>query len=365
IGDWRVDQRIRVGPASFERYAARSRVRVAADGAAVVESWEGRVRFVWAGMAEPVPIRGASVRVHDPATGAWRIFWIDTLEPRFESPFEGRFTTGPPVVGAFERTTAEGGRLRIRFRPRPDGAILWDLAALESGEDPRTLWTMTFTRARVGTGRRVLFIGNSLTLQNDLPRMVEVVAAEAGATVDAHAVAGPGMSLEDHWNSGVPSVVGRRGWDAVVLQQGPSTLPDSRAHLRLWAGRLADTIRAVGAVPYLYMVWPPRDGDWDRGAGSYRQAAEAARAGLLPVAEAFRAAWRRDPSLRLLGSDGFHPTPLGTYLAAVVILAGLEGTRPVAMPGGMPGILPVDPAVAATLREAAAEAIAAAGLDPG
>ena len=35
------------------------------------------------------------------------------------------------------------------------------------------------------------------------------------------------------------------------------------------------------------------------------------------------AAWRQDPGLRLYGSDGFHPTVLGSYLAALVIYGGL------------------------------------------
>ena len=40
---------------------------------------------------------------------------------------------------------------------------------------------------------------------------------------------------------------------------------------------------------------------------------------LMPVGEAWRGAWRQNPDAPLYGPDGFHPTPTGTYLAALVI----------------------------------------------
>ena len=35
--------------------------------------------------------------------------------------------------------------------------------------------------------------------------------------------------------------------------------------------------------------------------------------------------WAVDPSLQLYSSDGLHPTPLGTYLAALVIYERITG----------------------------------------
>lgn len=46
---------------------------------------------------------------------------------------------------------------------------------------------------------------------------------------------------------------------------------------------------------------------------------------LLPVGEAWRAAWREDASLALYSSDNFHPSPAGSYLAALVIYEQLFG----------------------------------------
>jgi hypothetical protein len=207
---------------------------------------------------------------------------------------------------------------------------------------------------------RVLFVGNSLTGTNDLPAIVAGLARSRGRfVVDYRTVAPGGVNLEDHWNfTGARGVLEAGRWDVVVLQQGPSALPESQVDLRRWAARWSDAIRAQGAKPALLTVWPE---DYRRSYAfgaviqSYRRAAVASHAQLLPAGTAWRAAWRRAPGLRLYGPDGFHPSPIGTTLAALVVYAGLTGERPasVALPG-------VPPATARTLRLSAAEALAAA-----
>ena len=52
----------------------------------------------------------------------------------------------------------------------------------------------------------------------------------------------------------------------------------------------------------------------------------------MPAGDAWLAAWRRDPDLRLYGPDGFHPTVLGSYLAALVIYGGLANAPPAGLP---------------------------------
>jgi hypothetical protein len=216
------------------------------------------------------------------------------------------------------------------------------------------------------SGDGVLFVGNSLTGANDLPRAVAALSEAAGTPLRTAAVVAGGASLEDHWNAGsARTEIRRGGWRAVVVQQGPSTLPESRESLVRWTGRYAGEARRAGAEPYVYMVWPPLGGDWESGIASYRAAADATGSGLFPVAEAFRAAWRRDPELALLAEDGFHPAPLGTYLAAVVMVAQLTGRSPAGLPRGIDGAPAVDPDTAAVLQEAAAEAIWRHGRRPG
>lgn len=206
---------------------------------------------------------------------------------------------------------------------------------------------------------RVLFVGNSLTATNDLAAAVRALAAEAGQRpVETQMVAPGGVSLEEHWRStGARQALDEGRWDVVVLQQGPSTLPESRAHLRTWTRRWADEARAHGARPALLGAWPEaaRPEALQAAIDSHAAAATASDATLLPVAAAWRAALRRDPRLELYGPDGFHPGQLGTTLAALVVYAGLTGADPERFPLG------IDGAAGHILHAAAAEALAATG----
>jgi hypothetical protein len=182
-------------------------------------------------------------------------------------------------------------------------------------------------------GSAILFIGNSLTQSNDLPLRVQDVARDAGAAIDVSAVVSGGFSLEDHLGSG-PAVprIRSRSWSVVVMQQGPSTLPESRALLVRDATRMAAEIRAVGARPALLMVWGlpgQRQQDVD---ASYRAAAQATESILIPAGNAWQLALARDRSLRMTVADGFHPSPLGTWLAALTVHCTLNGSLPAPPP---------------------------------
>ncbi|HKY60515.1 MAG TPA: SGNH/GDSL hydrolase family protein [Gemmatimonadota bacterium] len=211
---------------------------------------------------------------------------------------------------------------------------------------------------------RVLFIGNSLTYQNNLPEIVRAIAETAGGpAIEVRTVAFPDFSLEDHWNRGdALRAIDEGGWDVVVLQQGPSTLPESRANLVEWTGRFAERIRAVGGRPALHSVWPPRSqaNGFDLVRASYAGAAEAVDGILIPAGEAWRAVWAVDPNVPLYAGDDFHPSVLGSVTAAYVIWQRLTGRSPVGLPpvidGGTSVRIDLGPERAALLQEAAAEA---------
>lgn len=173
---------------------------------------------------------------------------------------------------------------------------------------------------------RVLFVGNSLTETNDLPARVAALAAATGRKLDYQAITFGGFSLEDHWVKGdARAALATRKWDVVVMQQGPSALPESQADLRRWATRWAEEARAAGTRLALMTVWPE---SYRRSAlreviASYRRAAQAAHAELLPAGRAWEWTWDCDRRIPLYGSDGFHPSPLGTQTAALVVYGRL------------------------------------------
>ena len=224
------------------------------------------------------------------------------------------------------------------------------------------LWNAFNAAGSAAAVTRVLFIGNSLTTVNDVPGLVARLAAASNVPFEHRTVAFDGYSLEDHWNRGdARRAIGEGGWSTVVLQQGPSALPESRVLLRDYVKRFDAEARRVNARTALYMVWPASDrrADFDGVGASYAAAAEDVGGLLLPVGAAWREAWRRDSRLRLYGPDGFHPTVEGSYLAAVVIYAVLFHRPAVGLP-----YFNSSPADGRVLQQAAAAVAGAPGGPP-
>lgn len=209
-------------------------------------------------------------------------------------------------------------------------------------------------------GARVLFIGNSLTYSNELPSILEAIARQSGKRLITDAITIPGGALEDHFRGRtVHAAVASGGYAIVILQQGPSSLPESQANLREWTQRFAPRIRAGGARPALYMVWPDetRLAFFDDVRASYSNAALDVNGMFIPAGEVWRAAWRIDAQLPLYGGDRFHPSALGSYAAALSMYAELYRQSPVGLPArlvlGNGDVLEFDAAQAQVIQTAA------------
>ena len=181
---------------------------------------------------------------------------------------------------------------------------------------------------------KVLFIGNSLTYANDLPAMVSAIAAQAGKTLLTAEVTEGGFALVDHFRAGRAQAEIAKGYQLVILQQGPSAELESQANLLRWATRFNPIIRSSGARPALYMVWPElaRFGKFGDVHDSYSNAALAIDAMFIPGGEAWRESWRIDPALKFYGEDDFHPSTLGTYAVALSMFAEIFRQTPADLP---------------------------------
>jgi hypothetical protein len=178
-------------------------------------------------------------------------------------------------------------------------------------------------------GIHVLFVGNSLTYVNDLPGTVAALGELSGDTIRVASSTGPDLALVDHLNGATDALARIRqgGWSFVVLQQGPSTVPINRDSLILWTQWFDPHIKAVKAKPALLMVWPSSDryAYFDEVRKSYQQAAQAVHGVFIPAGAGWLQASSADASLSLYGSDGYHPSTLGTYVAALVIYERVTG----------------------------------------
>ncbi|MCP3997622.1 MAG: hypothetical protein GY722_21565 [bacterium] len=191
-----------------------------------------------------------------------------------------------------------------------------------------------------GESTSVLFVGNSYTASNDLSGVFAALGAAGGHDVDVHVVAEGGAWLDDHVSGGVVAAQLTGGdWDYVVLQE-QSVVPASgteRARAMFPAIReLADTAADWETEMVLFLTWARRDGFPDVGYNSYAPMQRAVTAAyeeiggevgarIAPVGEAWAVAAQ---SFALYESDGSHPTPTGTYLAAATIYTAVFGEDP-------------------------------------
>jgi len=205
---------------------------------------------------------------------------------------------------------------------------------------------------------RILFIGNSYTSRNQLPRLLSELAAavEHPTRVEFDLIFAGGASLKRHWNAGIAQQrLANQSWNYVVLQE-QSTLPvknPGRYHenVRLFAPEIARR----GAKTALYLTWSRQKAPetQDRITRAVEEIAAEIGAVVVPVGPAWHAGMARHIDMALYTEDGSHPTAAGSYLAACIFLVRLFGRAPRGFSVSDP--LRLDRDVAAALHALASE----------
>jgi hypothetical protein len=198
---------------------------------------------------------------------------------------------------------------------------------------------------------RVLFIGNSFTYFNNMPHILEAIAAsQHGPVIQAQLIAVGGASLKDHWEDGkAVDAINSGHFDYVVLNE-QSALSDvlivnqkSRvaAPDTFWkyAGLFDTAIRKSGARTVLLMTWKDAGApERDQQALDYAFADFAKKhdSVLAPVSVAWTRL-RKNLSINLYFEDQHHPSTTGSYLEACVLYATVTGKSPVGAASSVTG----------------------------
>jgi hypothetical protein len=219
---------------------------------------------------------------------------------------------------------------------------------------------------------RVLFVGNSYTRFNDLPRMVGELSRStpAGPRLQTSRETQGGYDLRRHWNRRrVRQRIERGRFDAVVIQ-GHSLAPiRQQDRTSEYARRFSQHVQASGARMILFQTWArhPRSRVYRRyglrGPGEmldridafYRDISRELSVPVAPVGRAWQRAADELPDASLHRRDGTHPALAGSYLSACVVYGTLTGRDPRQAtwhPWRMP------PAQAARIRAIAAQSLA-------
>lgn len=180
----------------------------------------------------------------------------------------------------------------------------------------------TKTNSNVKT-TSVLFVGNSLTYTNNLPKLVEAVAKEKDIRIKTKMIAFPNYAILDHWNDGVvQKEIRSKKYDYVIVQQGPSSQEFGREVLLEYGKKYSYLCRNNNTQLAYFMVWPSLNyyKTFDGVIKNHREAAKLNNAILLPVGEVWKTHFDADENFDYYSNDGFHPSLKGSQKAAEVIV---------------------------------------------
>jgi hypothetical protein len=188
----------------------------------------------------------------------------------------------------------------------------------------------------------VLWIGNSYTYYNDLPRMVAELARAGGQPSLVHEQQTPGgCTLEKHRNDGKAlKKLRARQWDFVVLQEhSQQPLKDSRP-MFAYATKFDAEIKKQGGQTLLYLPFPLARApeNQEKLTQLHEDLAAKIKARVVPVGPAWAKVRAMDKPPTLYHTDQVHPGKDGSYLAACVFYATLYGKSPEGLPGKIGGL---------------------------
>ena len=169
---------------------------------------------------------------------------------------------------------------------------------------------------------RVLFIGNSHTYYNDMPRMFAEICREKQKEVEVTMLAHGGKG----WDFHVEEPEARfnilyGGYDAVVLQHTAHPMGDLEV-MHESGKKLIKWVRQAGTRPILYMTWTTKaDGEQaqEKMGSAYRRLQQETGCELAPVGENWWKYHREHPEEEMYAEDGQHASKIGSRVAASTI----------------------------------------------
>lgn len=199
---------------------------------------------------------------------------------------------------------------------------------------------------------RVLFIGNSFTLEHDLPNLFADIVRQTGQDIHVDMIAQGGAHLADYLEgTSVREIYEAYRPDRIVLQDYSTVALESAAAVRSYQAIQAFCELWPYASRFLFATWPRRedhrlfnqpnmpDSAAEMNRLTERHYGEAAECGFwernnVRVAPVGRA-WILGTGLALHRSDGYHASLTGAWLSALVLARtmGLAPSRPVAPDG--------------------------------
>ena len=196
---------------------------------------------------------------------------------------------------------------------------------------------------------RVLFIGNSYTHYNNMPKILEEMAKSKGMNVDIQMDAKSNHTFEMHaQRPELYQSIKKNKWDYVVIQGFSRELAQDTAAIDSlslpYIKQILDSVYANNSCTnvFMYQTWAYQNGfqqdslpiNWDYQTMSdrvhygYNYVADKFNLAVVPVGKAWEAICTNYPEIKLYQEDLQHPTVTGSYLTAACFYAALFRSQP-------------------------------------
>mgnify|MGYP002332610010 CR=1 FL=1 len=179
-----------------------------------------------------------------------------------------------------------------------------------------------YPEASAQNNTSILFIGNSLTYTNNLPKLVEKEARKKGFKIKTTTIAKPNYAIVDHLNEGfVQKELKSKNYDYIIIQQGPSSQPEGRKLLIESGKEINKLIKGSKTKLVYFMVWPSMTyyQTFDGVIKNHTDAAKINSAILCPVGKVWKQRFDSTKNFDYYGPDGFHPSLKGSKKTAEII----------------------------------------------
>jgi hypothetical protein len=187
----------------------------------------------------------------------------------------------------------------------------------------------------------ILFIGNSFTFYWNLPLVVESMANERDYNFNITQSTASGSSLKDHWfqkNELKSKMLIKNGkYNRVVIQDHSLNPLQNPVQSRKYFTKFIEWTKANNGIPYIYATWmymgiSTNNYDvLDPVQYALKPVIDKTGAVMVPIDQAFRIFQERYPAIPIFMSDGKHPSPVGTYLAACLYFKIFTGESPLGL----------------------------------
>lgn len=195
---------------------------------------------------------------------------------------------------------------------------------------------------------RILFVGNSYTYRNNMPKLFEKIAESKGDQVEvSHVTRGKYTFYLHAKRKKLYRALTKEKWDVIILQgSSRDMLRDSTRFRKKTYPALDKMIGMIqrnqkDAQVYFYMTWPYRKGDpkterfsnpdsmLQAVASGYDNLRTRYKIPIIPVGKVWRSYVIKYPESNLYLKDNSHPTYEGSYLVACTMYSAIYGKSPV------------------------------------